>query len=170
MPAFFLFVPNFRFYGENIDKTSLKNQIHRLIKPVVESEDMELVDVEYKSGPTGLLRIFIDKAGGVNLSDCSKISSRVGILLEIEDVIEDKYKLEVSSPGLDRPLKNEVDYKRNKGKLVRIFLHKPLGGKKEYIGRIIDFKNQQVSIKEKSGKTVNVLVFDIARGKLEIEF
>lgn len=131
---------------------------------------MELVDVEYKSGPKHLVRIFIDKAGGVNLSDCGKISSRVGILLDSEDIIEDEYILEVSSPGLDRPLKNEGDYKRNEGELVKIDLHEPLDGKKTFIGRIIGARNQKVIVKEKSGKIVNVPIADIAKGKLEVKF
>lgn len=130
---------------------------------------MELVDVEYKSGRKHLIRIFIDKAGGVNLSDCGKISSRVGILLDSEDIIEDEYILEVSSPGLDRPLKNEGDYKRNEGELVKIDLHEPLDGKKTFIGRIIGARNQKVIVKEKSGKIVNVPIADIAKGKLEVK-
>ena len=140
------------------------------MKPIMEAEEMELVDIEYKSGPKGVLRIFIDKAGGVNLSDCEKISSKVGTLLDIEDVIGSQYVLEVSSPGLDRPLKNEADYRRNKGKRVKIYIDGLLKGKKTLIGQIISASDQKVNLKEKSGKIINVPIADIAKGILEIDF
>lgn len=136
----------------------------------MEAEEMELVDVEYKKGVKGVLRIFINKAGGVNISDCTKISSLVGAFFEMEDLIENNYVLEVSSPGLDRPLKSEADYKRNEGKLIKVSLYAPQEGKKTFIGRVISASDQKVILKEKSDKIVNIQIADIAIGKLEIEF
>ncbi|MDP6625294.1 MAG: ribosome maturation factor RimP [Nitrospinota bacterium] len=140
------------------------------MKPIMEAEEMELVDIEYKSGPKGVLRIFIDKAGGVNISDCEEISSKVGAFLDLEDIIGSQYVLEVSSPGLDRPLKNEADYRRNKGKRVKIYIDGLLKGKKTLIGQIISASDQKVNLKEKSGKIINVPIADIAKGILEIDF
>tara|TARA_Y100000031_G_scaffold140901_1_gene168970 strand:+ start:83 stop:556 length:474 start_codon:yes stop_codon:yes gene_type:complete len=154
----------------SIEKSSINEELRSLMKPIMEAEEMELVDIEYKSGPKGVLRIFIDKAGGVNLSDCEKISSKVGTLLDIEDVIGSQYVLEVSSPGLDRPLKNEADYRRNKGKRVKIYIDGLLKGKKTLIGQIISASDQKVNLKEKSGKIINVPIADIAKGILEIDF
>ena len=154
----------------SIEKSSINEELRSLMKPIMEAEEMELVDIEYKSGPKGVLRIFIDKAGGVNISDCEEISSKVGAFLDLEDIIGSQYVLEVSSPGLDRPLKNEADYRRNKGKRVKIYIDGLLKGKKTLIGQIISASDQKVNLKEKSGKIINVPIADIAKGILEIDF
>ncbi len=138
--------------------------------PIVESAGMELVDIEYQVGHQPLLRIFIDKSSGVNHSDCREISSRIGDVLDVEDKIDKNYILEVSSPGLDRLLKNEADYLRNKGKLVRISLYAPLEKKKKFIGTVVDVQDEKVTLKEKSEKIICIPIADIAKGKLEIEF
>lgn len=114
---------------ENFSETNISHKIRDLIKPEVESQGMELVDVEYKMGPKQFLRILVDKSGGVTHSDCGKISSKISEVLDMEDIIDSKYVLEVSSPGLNRPLKSEADFKRNKGNLVKISLLAPLEGK-----------------------------------------
>ena len=156
--------------GVSIEKSSINKELRSLMEPIMEAEEMELVDIEYKSGPKGVLRIFIDKAGGVNISDCEEISSKVGAFLDLEDIIGSQYVLEVSSPGLDRPLKNEADYRRNKGKRVKIYIDGLLKGKKTLIGQIISASDQKVNLKEKSGKIINVPIADIAKGVLEIDF
>ncbi len=152
------------------EKLSINEKIQRLVRPIVEAEEMELVDVEYKKGQNSVLRIFIDKPEGVNVSDCTKISTQVGAFLDIEDLIENNYVLEVSSPGLDRPLKNKADYDRNKGKLIKVSLYAPLEGKKTFIGRIIGADDQKVILKEKSEKIIDIPFAAIAKGKLKIEF
>jgi ribosome maturation factor RimP len=152
------------------EKLSINEKIQRLVRPIVEAEEMELVDVEYKKGSNSVLRIFIDKPEGVNVSDCTKISTQVGAFLDIEDLIENNYVLEVSSPGLDRPLKNKADYDRNKGKLIKVSLYAPLEGKKTFIGRIISADDQKVILKEKSDKVIDIPFAAIAKGKLKIEF
>jgi ribosome maturation factor RimP len=152
------------------EKLSINEKIQRLVRPIVEAEEMELVDVEYKKGQNSVLRIFIDKPEGVNVSDCTKISTQVGAFLDIEDLIENNYVLEVSSPGLDRPLKNKADYDRNKGKLIKVSLYAPLEGKKTFIGRSISAGDQKVLLKEKSDKVIDIPFAAIAKGKLKIEF
>ena len=151
------------------NKSIINEKIQSLVRPIVEAEKMELVDVEYKRGQKGVLRIFIDKAGGVNLSDCAKISSQVEAFLDIDDLIKNNYVLEVSSPGLDRPLKNEADYERNKGKLIKVSLYAPLEGKKTFTGRMISALDKKVILKEKSDKIINIPFAAIAKGILEIE-
>ena len=155
--------------GVSSEKLSINDRIQRLVRPIVKAEEMELVDVEYKRGPNTVLRIFIDKTGGVNVSDCAKISTQVEAFLDIEDLIENNYVLEVSSPGLDRPLKNKADYERNKGKLIKVSLYAPLEGKKKFTGRIISADDQKVILKEKSDKIINIPFAAIAKGILEIE-
>ena len=156
--------------GVSIEKLSINKKIQSLLRPIVEAEEMELVDVEYKRGPNGVLRIFIDKTGGVNVSDCAKISTQVGAFLDIENLIENNYVLEVSSPGLDRPLKNKADYDRNKGKLIKVALYAPLEGKKTFAGQIISADDQKIILKEKLDKIINIPFAAIAKGILEIEF
>ena len=156
--------------GVSIENLSINKKIQSVLRPIVEAEEMELVEVEYKRGPNGVLRIFIDKTGGVNVSDCAKISTQVRAFLDIENLIENNYVLEVSSPGLDRPLKNKADYDRNKGKLIKVSLYAPLEGKKTFTGRVISADDQKIVLKEKLDKIINIPFAVIAKGILEIEF
>src|SRR3990167_9137109 len=105
-----------------MQQINVTTAVENLVKPIVESEGMELVDVEYKKeGKTWYLRIFIDKNAGVTLDDCQNISYQIEKLLDVEDIISDSYTLEVSSPGIERPLKKISDYNRFKNRLVKIF-------------------------------------------------
>ena len=150
------------------DNLKDSQQIEHLIKQVVESEKMELVEVEYGGKPRLILRIFIYKEGGVAHSDCAKISSQIGELFETNNVIDEKFILEVSSPGLDRPLKTGADYKRNKGNRVKLWLNVPIEGKKTWVGQIVDARNKKVQLKEKSNNIIAIPIAEISKGKLEI--
>lgn len=151
-------------------KTTIGEKIKLLIEPIVKTEGMELIDIEYKTGSKHFLRIFVDKTGGLTHSDCAKISSQAGELLDMEDLIAEEYMLEVSSPGLDRPLKNEADFKRNKGNLVSIYLDTPMEGTKMFAGRVIDTENQKIILKKNSNEIINIPVSNIVKGNLKIEF
>ena len=92
-------------------KIQIAQSVMDLIEPVLEAEGLELVDVEYKKeGPNWILRIFIDKEGGVTVADCQKVSHLTGDLIDVEETIKIPFNLEVSSPGLDRSLKREKDF------------------------------------------------------------
>src|SRR5688572_25516812 len=96
-----------------------KNRVERIAEklaiPIIEKEEFELVDIEYKKeGANWYLRLYIDKPGGITLDDCQKISNQLGDRLDEEDPIKGNYFLQVSSPGLDRPLKKERDFVRCK--------------------------------------------------------
>jgi Uncharacterised BCR, YhbC family COG0779 len=92
-----------------------------ILTPIVESKGFELVDVEYvKEAGTWYLRGYIDKPGGITVNDCEDVSRAFSDILDEQDFIEDSYIMEISSPGLDRPLKKEKDFKRSLGKLVEI--------------------------------------------------
>ena len=98
-----------------------EKQTEELLEPIVTGFGFELVDVEYvKEGSMWYLRAYIDKPGGITVNDCEAVSRRLSDILDEKDFIEDSYVLEVSSPGLGRPLKKEKDYKRNLGKEVEI--------------------------------------------------
>lgn len=126
-------------------KLEIEKLVTELTSSIVDIHNFELVDVEYvKEGPHMYLRIYIDKPGGITIDDCQKVSEQLGEKLDEIDPIEENYFLEVSSPGLDRTLKNDTDLESNKDKDIEISLFKPLNGKKKYIGKLIGFNNEKI--------------------------
>ena len=113
------------------------------------------MDVEYvKEGPNWYLRIYIDKPGGITIDDCKIVSEEVSDLLDKEDPIPQRYFLEVSSPGLERPLKKDSDFEKFKGELVEVRLFKAINGKKIYIGELIGLIDNKIVITLDSGETI----------------
>jgi ribosome maturation factor RimP len=150
-------------------KSSIHQTVAEIIEPITREENIELVDVEYKKvGKTWALRIYIDKNLGVTLGDCQRISRQAEDLIEVHEVITNPYVLEVSSPGLDRPLKKERDFIRNKGKQVQVKSFSPVNGKKQRIGTVQDFKNGTLYLKDPAG-IQEIPLGDIAQAKLTTE-
>ncbi len=111
---------------------AIEEAVEALLEPILDADGIELVDVEYVRERNWILRIFIDKEGGVDLADCQSISEKAGEILDEKDIIQDNYMLEVSSPGLDRVLKKDKDFRRYAGSDVDVKLFAPLeeaGGK-----------------------------------------
>lgn len=124
-----------------------ESRTEQLLLPIMEENRFELVDVEYvKEGGSWYLRAYIDKAGGINIDDCELVSRALSDLLDKEDFIEDSYILEVSSPGLLRPLKKDKDFVRNMGKEVEIRCFKMIGGAKEFTGTLTAFDKESITI------------------------
>lgn len=118
-----------------------------LLQPIVEAEAIELVDVEFvKELGNFYLRAYIDKEGGVTINDCEKVSRALEEKLEVSDPIKDAYILEVSSPGLDRPLKKDKDYERALGKDVEFKLYKALKGQKEFVGTLTGYTSDTMTV------------------------
>lgn len=118
-----------------------------LLLPIIEENQFELVDVEYvKEGSTWYLRAYIDKEGGITIEDCELVSRALSDLLDKEDYIEDAYILEVSSPGLGRPLKKEKDFKRSIGKEVEIRTYRAIDRQKEFTGILKAYDDTSVTI------------------------
>lgn len=118
-----------------------------LLQPIIEEHTIELVDVEYvKEAGNWYLRVYIDKEGGVTIDDCETVSRALDKKLDEKDPIKDQYILEVSSPGLDRPLKKEKDFIRNIGKRVEIKLYKAINGEKEFEGILLAYDNGEVTL------------------------
>ena len=126
--------------------TTVKN----IVEPVIEGLGIELVDVEYvKEGSSWYLRLYIDKPGGISIDDCQLVHENVTDLIDEADPIEGAYIFEVSSPGLDRPLKTEKDIKRNIGELVELSLYAPdVEGNKNYTGRLYGCTPETVTLQE----------------------
>lgn len=118
-----------------------------LVMPVLEKNNFELVDVEYKKeGIHWYLRVYIDKEGGITLDDCQLVSEYLSDKLDEVDPIEHSYILEVSSPGLDRPLKKPRDFERNIGKEIEISLYAPIDKRKKFEGELIEFTGDKIII------------------------
>ncbi len=118
-----------------------------LLEPIVEKNQLELVDVEYvKEAGNYYLRAYLDKPGGITIDDCELVSRALSDLLDKEDFIEDSYILEVSSPGLDRPLKKDKDFGRSIGEAVELKLFKAVDDIKEYEGELLSFDKETVTI------------------------
>mgnify|MGYP001262140056 FL=1 len=120
----------------------------KLAMPIVEQLNFELVDVEYKKeGANWVLRYYIDKPGGINLDDCQMFSEKISEVLDKEDPISQGYYLEVSSPGLDRPLKKPSDFERFRGRNVELRLYKAKNNRKKYIGELVGLQGNKIIIK-----------------------
>ncbi len=125
----------------------LTGEVWRLVEPVALQAGLEVVDVEYlKGGPGMVLRITIDKDGGVTIDDCAAFSQLVGDILDVVDPIPGPYHLEVSSPGINRPLKRPQDFRRFAGERVVVETAPPLQGRRRFKGRLLGLTQETVSV------------------------
>ncbi|WFD11717.1 ribosome maturation factor RimP [Tepidibacter hydrothermalis] len=128
---------------KNIEKT-----IEEIVLPIVDKNNFELVDVEYiKEAGHYYLRVYIDKEGGIGLNDCKMVSEELSETLDKVDPIKENYFLEVSSPGIDRPLKKDKDFERYKGRDVELKLYKALDGQKQFEGELVGLFEDIIKIK-----------------------
>ena len=153
-----------------MEKPSINQAVTELIEPVLEEGNIELVDVEYeKTGKIWTLRVFIDKNQGVTVDDCQKLSQEIEDLIDVHELIAVPYVLEVSSPGLDRSLKNERDFLRNKGKRIQVKTFSPVNNKKQFSGTIRSFINETLFL-EDNESILEVHLDKITQARLIIEF
>ncbi len=125
-----------------------EQKTEEILNPIVEEYGFELVDVEYvKEGSTWYLRAYIDKPGGICIDDCEAVSRRLSDILDEKDYIDDAYILEVSSPGLGRPLKKEKDYRRSKGEEVEIRTYRMIGRQQEFTGILKEYDENTVTMR-----------------------
>jgi ribosome maturation factor RimP len=156
-------------------KLDVASQVTMVAEQMLSSLGMELVDLEYtRQGRAMVLRLFIDKEGGVTLDDCAGVSRELSEVLDVEDIIPDHYTLEVSSPGLDRPLKKVADYEKYKGRLVKIRTFEPLpddaGNKrKTFLGELKGLENGIVLLKLKEGQGAAIPFEKVAKANLDFE-
>lgn len=132
MPALLLLRGNFG--GDLLSK--VEAQAEQMMLEILAGTDYELVDVEYVKERDWYLRVFVDKAGGIDLDDCQTLSEQLSAKLDAADIIGGAYILEVSSPGIDRILKKDKDFVREVGKVVDVTLYAPLDGKKIFVGEL----------------------------------
>lgn len=153
---------------------SVKESTEKLIKPILQKKKLELVDIEYvKEGPDWFLRIYIDKPGGVTIDECGDVSGELGEKLDEEDIIKGSYFLEVSSPGVERPLKTKKDIEANVGKNIFVTLYVHIDGEKEYEGLLKDFKDDVLTIEYQvlsRKKEVEIPYDKIAKARQAVAF
>jgi ribosome maturation factor RimP len=147
--------------------------VRDVARRVVDDRGFELVEVEVKRDRRGhFVRLYVDKQGGIGLDDLQSVSEEVSAILDAEDPIEGSYTLEVSSPGLDRPLKTEADYRRFVGRLVKISSYEPLDGRRHWTGRLQSVEDGVLALvleKEKHA-LARIPLAKVAHGRLEVEF
>jgi len=163
--------PLFLFFGEGPDmaETVIK-KAEAVALPVLEEMGLELVEVQYRREQSGwVLRLIIDREDGVTLDDCTSVSREISQLLDIEDIIDQAYTLEVSSPGLDRPLKSMADFQRFTGRKARIKTGEAIEGVHVFIGRIARTEEEAIVL-EVDGREVRIPFPQVARARLEVEF
>lgn len=148
-----------------------EQKTEELLLPIIEKNGFELVDVEYvKEGGNWYLRAYIDKPGGINVDDCEMVSRELSDLLDEKDYIDEAYILEVSSPGLGRPLKKEKDYKRSLGQEVEIRTYRMVDKKKEFTGILTDYDKDTVTIEMENGEKKTFNKDEIALIRLAFDF
>ncbi len=141
-----------------------------LAAPVVEALNFELVDVEFvKEGANWYLRIYIDKPGGISIDDCQAVSEQISDILDEKDPIEQSYYLEVSSPGLERPLKTERDFIKYRGELVEVKVYQPIDGKKIFEGELVGLIDNKIIISD-AGNNIEFEKDKVAIIKRAIKF
>jgi ribosome maturation factor RimP len=153
-----------------MDQGSVAERVHELAEQTAIDHGVELVHTEV-AGPEGhpIVRVFIDKPGGVTHDDCSEVSHHLGTVLDVEDFIHSAYTLEVSSPGLERGLYKAADYERFAGNPARIKSRVAIKDQRNFRGRIIGMAGDSVVFDDRTSGRVKIPLTDIAKANLEID-
>ncbi len=159
--------------AENIKQT-VEARAQELLEPLVAGEGLELLEVEFVREREGwVLRLFIDKPGGrVGLDECSQVSRAVDTVLDVEDIVPHEYSLEVSSPGVNRPLKKPAHFERVKGQKVKLKTFGPIGEppRKNFTGTLTEVAADAISVDVEGAGSFRIPFKDIAKANLEFEF
>ncbi len=145
------------------------DRVRLILDPILLDEGMELVDIEYRRESRGwVLRLYLDKEGGITLDDCTRMSQEVGRILDVEDFIQTPYTLEVSSPGLSRRLRTEKDFMKYRGHLIKVKTVDSVENRRQFKGRLVGISESKLEI-ESDGRTFQIPLSNVARANLEID-
>jgi len=149
-----------------------------LLAPIIEANGYELVEVEFvMEKGNWILRLYVDREGGITLQDCVNLSGEISHILDVEDYVDRTYNLEVSSPGLNRPLRREKDFKKYVGEQIKVIMKEPVGGRKNFKGILKDIRNSEIILETgeqvftlalSNVKKANV-IFDFGKDKMGIK-
>ena len=145
--------------------------LEEALAPVVADHGLELVDLEFISERSGwVLRLFVDRSesGGVTIEDCARVSRDCSVTLDAEDLLDRKYRLEVSSPGVERRLRKREHFQRQLGKRVRVVLRESLGGRKRVTGELTEVGEETISVTAHDGVELTVPLAQIKRANLKV--
>lgn len=141
-----------------------------MLLPAVEATGKELLGIEFVSaGKHSILRVYIDSENGINVDDCAEVSHQVSAILDVEDPISTEYNLEVSSPGMDRPLFKKAHYEAIIGEVVEVKLNMPLNGRRKFKGRLEAVENDTLIV-EVDGESYELVISNIDKGNLVPQF
>lgn len=157
--------PTLLFYMEEI-----REKIRTLAAPLADEQGIWIEEIELAGSerrPT--VRVFIDKEGGVTLDECEKFSRSLSLLLDVEDIIQFSYVLEVSSPGLDRPLRNIRDFEKSVGKLARVVTKESIDNQSFFVGRIVAVRDESVILAVDRKGEMSIPIGRISKARLEVE-
>lgn len=151
------------------NKEEIKERVKELTSNYLESKGIELVDIIYRREQSGMvLRLLVDTPTGIVMDQCEQLNNYLSELLDKEDVIEGHYVLEVSSPGLDRPMKNDRDFERNIGKRIETTTYQPVDGRKTHEGTFVGMDKENIVIESDGISTVIPRkIIALARQKIE---
>ena len=153
-----------------MDLEKLKLEIRTIIEPVINALGIELDHIDLnRMGRKALLRVFIEKEDGVSIDDCALVSREIKAVLDVEDPIPYSYILEVSSPGLDRPLKNVEDFKKYSGRTIRVVTHGPIEKQTFFLGKLIEAGDAEIVVLLPNSRKVSIAYENISRARLEVE-
>lgn len=151
-----------------LKKTNIGETVAQMLESFLNDQNLELIDVEYKKeGKKWYLRVFIDKSGGIQLTDCEAVSEFLSPKLDTSDLIPHHYILEVSSPGIERPLRKPQDFIRFRGSQVCLRTLAPIGGKKQFQGVLLDLIDDQVILETCEGR-LSIPYVLIGRARLKV--
>ena len=152
-----------------ITSKEIIDRVKDIATPILLSEGMESVEIEYRREAKGwVLRLYIDKKGGVSIDDCTYISQEIGRTLDVEDFILTPYTLEVSSPGLARPLKSDKDFIKYRNHLIKVKTFDPIGNRRRFKGKLLGISEDRIEI-EVDGGIFHIPLANVAKANLEID-
>ena len=145
------------------------DRVRSIAKPILSDEGMELVDIEYRRESNGwVLRLYMDKTGGVTLDDCTRISQEVGRSLDVEDFISTPYVLEVSSPGLNRSLKRIEDFMKYRNQIIKVKTFDPIENRRHFKGKLLDVSENRIEI-GMEGMVFQIPLSNVSKANLEMD-
>ncbi len=141
------------------------DKIREITGNILQDKAIELIELKYRRESGGMvLRLLVDKEGGITMDECTSLNNEIGSILDEKDIMQDKYTLEVSSPGLDRPLKTRRDFERVTGKMIYLHTYGPVNDKRDHEGVVISVDDEKVTV-----NNVDIRLDKIAKAKLKIE-
>lgn len=141
-------------------------EVWRLVEPVIQADGMDLIEVEYRREPHGwVLRLYMDQASGMSVDDCARMSDVVGDLLDVSDVIPNPYHLEVSSPGLDRPLRRPEHFQAQVGKVIEARTIDPIDGRRKFRGILREVSGEMITV-DCDGREYRIPIPQVERARL----